>query len=152
MVHQYGSGRNAQAAQGETGKRQPANRDQSVYARLVSDRVHLLRRPVSGGMASRSGRYGGGGISRTDGGMRALSRSQVRSHQPARLLPPVGALRRQRGTRNSAGELVRRANQLAQLSLAEPGGGSEADGARRRTRARRRQGGPGGPGRRGGST
>src|SRR5437016_9210565 len=118
MVHQYGSGRNAQASQGETGKRQPANRDQSVYARLVSDRVHLLRRPVSGGMASRSRRYGGGGISRTDGGMRALSRSQVRSHQPARLLPPVGALRRQRGTRNSTGEFVRRSNQLAQLSLA----------------------------------
>src|SRR2546427_1063541 len=102
-------------------------------------------------MEGGSRRYGGGGISRTDGGMRALSRSQVRSHQPARLLPPVGALRRQRGTRNSTGEFVRRSKQLAQLSLAEPGGGSEADGARRRTRARarRRQGGPG---RRGGST
>ena len=66
------------------------------------DRVHLLRRSVSRRMAGRRRRYGRRGVSGTHGRLRALPRSQVRSDQPARLLPDDGAVRRQRGARDSA--------------------------------------------------
>ena len=86
------------------------------------------------------------------GGLRALPRSQVRSDQPARLLPHDRAVRRQRRARDSAGQPVRCPDGVAQFSAAGAGGGAEADGARRRAaaacaaaRTQRQAGGGAGP-------